>query len=195
MKIDNKSIDVVLKALNAQLETINKRIELVVCGGSALAAIGLVKRTTKDIDVLGIVERNNGKLLIKKAVLPNWFEEAANKVARDFNLPKDWINAGPTSLVDLGLPEGLENRLKMLSYGKNLTVHYISRLDQIFLKLYAAVDRGGYHLQDLMKLKPSEEEIEKAARWSMTHDVSEGYWSVLKSLLRRLGFNDVAKRI
>jgi hypothetical protein len=46
-----------------------------------------------------------------------------------------------------------------------------------------------------MKLKPTNEEIEAAARWSMTHDVSEAYRELLKSLLRRLGFNEVAKRI
>lgn len=48
-------------------------------------------------------------------------------------------------------------------------------------------------MDDLLKLKPTNEEIEIAARWSMTH--SEGYRKVLKSLLKRLGYDDVAERI
>lgn len=192
---DYKNLEFYMKALNSQLKIINKRIELVVCGGSALAAIGLVNRTTNDVDVLGIVERSDSKLIINRASFPNWFKSSIEKVARDFNLPPNWINAGPTSLVDFGLPRGLEERLIGKRFGDYLTVHYISRIDQIFLKLYASVDRGGYHIDDLMKLKPTNEEIEAAARWSMTHDVSEGYRELLKSLLRRLGFNEVAKRI
>ncbi len=192
---DYKNLEFYMKALNSQLKIINKRIELVVCGGSALAAIGLVNRTTNDVDVLGIVERSDSKLIINRASFPNWFKSAIEKVARDFNLPPNWINAGPTSLVDFGLPRGLEERLIGKRFGDYLTVHYISRIDQIFLKLYASVDRGGYHIDDLMKLKPSSEKIEAAARWGMTHDVSEAYRELLKSLLRRLGFNEVAKRI
>ena len=192
---DYKNLEFYMKALNSQLKIINKRIELVVCGGSALAAIGLVNRTTNDVDVLGIVERSDSKLIINRASFPKWFKSSIKKVARNFNLPPNWINAGPTSLVDFGLPRGLEERLIGKRFGDYLTVYYISRIDQIFLKLYASVDRGGYHIDDLMKLKPTNEEIEAAARWSMTHDVSEGYRELLKSLLRRLGFNEVAKRI
>ncbi|MCL4407801.1 MAG: hypothetical protein M1542_07385 [Thermotogae bacterium] len=81
------------------------------------------------------------------------------------------------------------------NYGEYLTVYYISRIDQIYFKLYASVDRGGYHVEDLKKLKPSAEEIENAARWSMTHDVSDGYREILKDFLERMGYYDVARKI
>ncbi|WP_235598535.1 hypothetical protein [Kosmotoga arenicorallina] len=157
--------------------------------------MGLIRRVTKDIDILGVVDRSGGIFRIIKADFPDWLEEALAKVARDFNIPHNWMNPGPTSLVDLGLPKGLEDRLTKKNYGNNLTVYYISRFDQIHFKLYASVDRGGYHVDDLLKLKPTSEEIEIAARWSMTHDVSEGYRKVLKSLLKRLGYDDVVERI
>jgi len=51
------------------------------------------------------------------------------------------------------------------------------------------------YTDDLLKLNPTDEEIEAAARWSMTHDVSEGYRMVLKDLLKRLGYDVVAERI
>ncbi|ACR79351.1 DUF6036 family nucleotidyltransferase [Kosmotoga olearia] len=193
--MDYLDIEKILKALSSQLKRIGKRIEIIVCGGSALSIIGLVKRVTKDIDVLAIVEKTNGHFKIVRADFPVWLKKAIEKVARDFDLPPNWMNPGPTSMVDLGLPEGLENRLIEKNYGNNLTVYYISRFDQIHFKLYASVDRGGYHIDDLLKLNPTDEEIEAAARWSMTHDVSEGYRMVLKDLLKRLGYDVVAERI
>ena len=39
----------------------------------------------------------------------------------------------------------------------------------------SAADRGGYHIEDLRALEPTPDEIEAAARWAMTHDVSEGF--------------------
>ncbi len=87
----------------------------------------------------------------------------------------------------MGLPAGLAERLHSQQYGGHLTVHFIDRVDQIHFKLYAAVDRGGYHIEDLRALDPTPGEIEKAARWAMSHDVSDGFLMVLKDLLRNLG--------
>lgn len=193
--MDYLDIEKILNAFNLQLEKIGKKLEIIVCGGSALSIIGLVKRVTKDIDVLAFVEKTDGHFKIVRADFPGWLKEVISKIARDFGLPQNWMNPGPTSLVDLGLPEGLEDRLIKRNYGDNLTVYYVSRFDQIHFKLYASVDRGGYHVDDLLELKPTSEELEAAARWSMTHDVSEGYRNVLKHLLKRLGYDDVAKRI
>ncbi|RAO96566.1 MULTISPECIES: hypothetical protein [unclassified Mesotoga] len=39
-------MEVALKALHSQINRIGKRIGLVVCGGTALNALGLVQRTT-----------------------------------------------------------------------------------------------------------------------------------------------------
>ncbi len=77
----------------------------------------------------------------------------------------------------------------------HLTVHFINRVDQIHFKLYASADRGGYHIEDLRALDPTPDEIEAAARWAMTHDVSEGFAMVLKDLLRSLGYADSADRL
>ena len=193
--MDYLDVERILKSLNLQLRKLNKKVEIIVCGGTALSAIGLVKRITKDIDVLAIVKRKDGNFKVIRADFPPWFEKTIKKVARDFDLPQDWMNSGPTSMVDLGLPNGLIGRLIEKNYGDNLTVYYVSRFDQIHFKLYASVDRGGYHVDDLLKLKPTDDEIEAAARWSMTHDVSEGYKMILKDLLKRLNYDDVAKKI
>jgi len=115
-------------------------------------------------------------------------------------LAADWLNNGPSrdagGIFQLGLPEGIASRLHSRSYGDRLTIHFIGRLDQIHLKLYAAVDSGeGTHLDDLLSLKPDDAELETAARWAMTHDVSPGFRMILKDMLRQLGYETVADRI
>jgi len=194
-----KDVETILSALGEQLDQIAKEpFELLVCGGSALNLLGLVQRTTEDVDVLAYVKRDGeGKVSIVKAdSLTPELVMAAKKVARDFNLPDDWLNTGPASAVDLGLPNGVMERVTTRVFGSKLAIHFLGRYDQIHFKLYAAVDQGtGKHFDDLLALKPTSEEIEKAARWSMTHDVSGGFKGSLKILLNHMGFNDVAERL
>jgi hypothetical protein len=196
---NQKDVEIILGALGEQLEDVlDKPVEILVCGGSALNVLGLVQRATEDVDVLAYVRRNNtGEVsLVKAEPLTAELAAAAKKVARDFNLPEKWLNPGPASAVDLGLPEGLMGRVLSKKYGNKLVVHYIGRYDQIHFKLYAAVDQGaGKHLDDLLALRPTSDELENAARWTMTHDVSEGFKQNLKSLLNYQGFKDVAKRL
>lgn len=113
-------------------------------------------------------------------------------VARDFSLPADWLNPGPTDLLDFGLPEGFIGRLERRDYGQALTVYFASRYDQIHFKLYALVDQGpGKHEDDLRALSPTDEEFAAAARWSRLHDPSEGYAQVLGEVLAHMGVKDV----
>ena len=196
---DQKDIETILSALGEQLESSSgEPVELLVCGGSALIFLGLAQRTTKDVDILAYVKRTNAgdTSFIKATPLKEEFIAAAKKVARDFNLPENWINTGPTSAVDLGLPDRLMERVTTREFGRKLTIHFLGRYDQIHFKLYAAVDQGaGVHYEDLLTLKPTADELEQAARWSMTHDVSEGYRQILKDLLNHMGYSDVAKRL
>jgi len=196
---DQKDVETILSALGEQFEEIaSKPIELLVCGGSALNFLGLVQRATKDVDVLAYVNRNTaGEVsFISADPLNEKLIMASKKVARDFDLTKNWLNAGPASATDLGLPDGILKRGKTRQYGQRLTIHFMGRYDQIHFKLYAAVDQGaGKHFDDLLALNPTPGELEQAARWSMTHDVSERYRQVLKDLLNHMGYSDVAKRL
>ena len=188
-----------LRLLSARLDLARTEpIGLVVCGGSALIARGLLARTTRDVDVLALAGPDRS--LQSPAPLPEFLIKAAQEVARDLGLGKDWINNGPSSgqggLFQLGLPDGLARRMEEHRYGPRLTVYFIGRLDQIHFKLYAAVDQwDGTHLNDLRLLQPAEAEIEAAARWTMTHDVSEGSRLVLKEMVRTIGYGSVAERM
>ena len=190
-------INDILEALDRQIGVHGGLpLSLVVCGGTALSALGLVMRTTRDMDVLGSVsETQNGVTIQSIKKFPEWLVEAANRVGRDFDLPEKWLNLGPASQVESGLPEGFEKRLVKKVYGQYLTIYFISRIDQIHFKLYAAVDQDGYHVQDLFALKPTEYEMEEAAKWVVTQDVSEVFKALLKDFLEIHNYGDTANRI
>jgi hypothetical protein len=178
-------MDELLGAVSEQLALCGEWHTIAVVGGSALIALGLVSRVTRDVDVVAVLR---GKELVSAEPLPASLLDAADIVARDFGLPSGWLNAGPASLFDLGLPDGFEQRAEQRSYGQTLQVLFASRLDQIHFKLYAAVDQGaGRHLADLQALTPSDEELIQAARWSETHDTSEGYSAMLTNALKHFG--------
>lgn len=171
-------------------------VELVVCGGSALILAGMISRTTRDIDVVALIRQG---IICTPDPLPADLVLAIREVAEDLDLPEDWLNNGPSrgdgGLFQMGLPAGFADRLHRTIYSNRLTVHLIDRIDQIHFKLYAAVDRGGYHITDLKTLTPSSKELMDAARWAMTHDVSDGFAMVLKKLLRSIGYEDIADRL
>lgn len=171
---------------------------LVVCGGASLITLSQVSRTTKDVDIIALMNESNR--LISPDPLPQDLLRMAKIVAEDLDLDERWLNNEPShgagGIFQMGLPDGLAGRLTAKGYGPNLTVYFVSRLDQIYFKVYSAADRGaGRHLSDLLSLKPTEEELEEAARCSMTHDTSTEYRITLKSMFDQLGYDNVAKRI
>jgi hypothetical protein len=195
--LDSSKLGRALESLGIRLaENRAAPVEIVVCGGSALILVGLVARTTRDVDIVALMRDG---ALVSPDPLPESLRRAAREVAEDLGLAPGWLNNGPSrgegGLFQMGLPDGLAVRLRSKRYGCALTVHFTDRFDQIHFKLYAAVDRGGYHIDDLHTLAPSPSELETAARWAMSHDVSEGFALTLKDLLRHLGHEDVAGQV
>jgi len=188
VEITDETIDMLLGALADQLQALGSHVEIVVIGGSALTALRLVRRATRDVDVLAIAE--DGELRLAQP-LPQALLAARAAVAADFGLDDDWLNPGPTDLLKWGLPEALMSRVVSRYYGMALVVHFVSRFDQIHFKLFALVDQGGgRHETDLRALSPTHGELTAAARWSITQDPSPGYRSVLVDALRVLGVDD-----
>ena len=180
--------DELLTALGEQLAAAGERFDLIVIGGTALLAVGLVKRATRDVDVLAIRTADG---LDAADPLPPALARARDRVAQDFGLPTDWLNPGPTDLLRFGLPDGFFSRVEKRSYGPALTVRFAGRFDQIHFKLYAMVDQGaGRHEADLRVLEPTPEELLAAAHWTRTHDPSEGFRQELVAVLAHLGVTD-----
>ena len=176
----------------------SSRFSLVVCGGTALNVMRLIQRTTKDVDIVALMDSKNQ--LVDPAPLPEELLVAGKEVADTLNLPQDWLNNGPSSgdggLFRLGLPDGFKERLVKNYQGEKLTVYFTSRLDQIHFKLYAAIDQlGSYHASDLKQLSPSDEELLQAVRWAKTHDPSEGFQTAIKLFLREFGYERLVNKI
>jgi len=168
----------------------------VVCGGASLLALGLVRRTvTQDVDILGQV---HAAAIVTPRPLPVWLLTAAEDVRSQLDLPEAWLNAqvAEDTLFRCGLPEGLATRLVTRHYGPRLAIGFIGRRDQIFLKLHAAVDRdGGRHLQDLLDLAPTADELLDAARWTRTQDPSDGFLFNLHAMLTQLGHGNLTDQL
>jgi len=181
------TLEEALSTLGEVLASRNQRIEVVAIGGAALHLLGAITRPTKDIDVVALVV--DGALETSKP-FPAALVQACADVARALDLSADWMNGGPTSLLQFGLPDGMLARAERRDFGGGLVVHVASRIDQIHFKLYAAVDgwpQKSKHIQDLRKLAPTLDELRAAASWTFTHDPSEGYRMLCRDLLEHLG--------
>jgi hypothetical protein len=189
LSIDARLADTLLSALAEQLGAQDEPYELLVVGGSALIALGLVSRTTVDVDVVGV---RGDAGFVPADPLPEPLRLARDRVARDFSIDPEWLNTRAADVVRFGLPEGLEERIVTRWYPPSLTIHFASRHDLVHFKLHALVDRGpgGKHEDDLRALEPARDELILAARWAMTHDPSAGFRQELEHVLRYLGVED-----
>ena len=186
--------EIVLKTLSAALELEGALpMELVVCGGVALQVLGLVERTTHDLDLLAMVDgdRMSGLDSVRDAL-----ETAAQIVSEQLGLAERWLDPHPAEMNRQGLPEGLLERTTPKPYGE-LTIRFISRYDQIHLKLYALVDQGGgKHLDDFLALKPKDDEVRAAFHWVLTQEADPEPMRLLTlDALRKIGFEDVAQEL
>jgi hypothetical protein len=181
-------IERALTAVGELLDAQGERAHIVILGGAALNLLGVVRRATRDVDVLAIARPRTGsrrRKLRRPDPLPASLRQAAAVVARDFNLPSDWLNTDVAGQWDTGLPRGLERRVAWRSFA-GLEVGIVDRRDLVFFKLYAATDSRGpesVHYQDLLALQPTETELAAAARWVRHQDPSPAFAGELQRLL------------
>lgn len=179
-----------LTVLGDILEDRGESFDLVVIGGGALLLLGLIERPTKDLDVVARVE--DGHWLTARP-FPKALTQAVIDVADALDLTEDWMNPGPTDLMEFGLPTGFAGRAQSQVFA-GLTVRFAAREDQIAFKLYAAADHWpdrSRHLADLRQLAATRQELLAAALWCRTHDPSEGFREMLLlPVLAELGVVD-----
>ncbi len=184
MFFDKAALRNALAALGRLLQRRGEHFHVVVIGGSALLLEGVINRPTVDVDVLAL---RTDAGLIKGRPLPLPLVEAVEDIAAQLDLPVGWLNAGPADLMDWGLPEGFTQRLRSEDFG-GLVVARAGRFDLVAFKLYAFADQGptSRHLDDLLALDPSTEELDSAAEWCRTQDASPAFDDLLAAALRLL---------
>ena len=110
-------IERALHALGDLLAARGERFGIVVLGGAALNLLGVVERATRDVDVVALAPGGRRARLERPDPLPAPLVSAVSRVARDLGLAPDWLNAGPGSQWETGLPRGLRGRLEWRRYG------------------------------------------------------------------------------
>ncbi len=159
--LDRDDIAELLAALGELLGSRGQRYELVLVGGASLLLRGVISRPTRDADV---VAGRRGGHVVPMPHLPEDLDRAVRAVAEAYGVAPNWLNTGPQTLMDLGLPDGFETRLDRRDFPP------------------------GRHLQDLRALAPDPADLRAAARWARDHDPSPGFRDVqLAPVLGELG--------
>lgn len=167
-----------LEMLGQILEGRGLTYRLVVVGGAALQLRGVTSRSTTDVDVMALINpANPGQLVAPPDPLPAELGDAATRVSSELGLTPDWLNAKVAQHgVTHTMPKGMVDRLEWRQY-RTLYVGIAGRFDLISLKLHAAVDTDATtkHYQDLLKLQPSDAELQGAAEWVLEQDAGDGF--------------------
>lgn len=186
-----EELEAALQAVGELVAADDEEVAIVVVGGATLNLLGIVRRGTSDVDVIARALRTaNGDLRLERATpFPPSLARAIRTVARDFGLSADWMNAMIESQWVQGLPPGLAEDITWRNYGGGLDVGLVGRRTLIALKLFAAVDRGplSVHLQDLIALRPTADDMARAAEWVRTQDAAPGWAGNVEEVIEHVG--------
>lgn len=185
--LSHTDIDRALQAVGELLAAGDERHSIVVIGGAALNLLGIVDRTTRDVDIVAFTQAPGelSALARPPEPLPDSLARAIARVARDFDLPDNWLNRGPAGQWDVGLPPGFAERVQWRQYAA-LDVGLCARIDLIFFKLEAAADQptsNNRHYRDLLALHPSHAELQQAADWVRSKNVGPEFHSILDAVI------------
>ncbi len=187
----SESLGHALRAAGELLARRGAAAAIVVVGGTALNLLGVVRRVTRDVDVIATgIPRPDGppEDIQSPDPLPSALVEVIATVARDLQLPADWINTTVAGQWKTGLPAGFAGRITWRRYG-GLWVGLAGRHDLIHLKLYAAADDVGpssRHFKDLLALAPTPAELEAAREWIASQDPSPAMAQAVASVINHV---------
>ncbi|PWU13298.1 MAG: hypothetical protein C5B49_14910 [Bdellovibrio sp.] len=173
----------ILQKFNIYLAAKGLSFEAVVIGGAALAILGTITRETQDCDVLS-------------PKIPAEILHAARDFSREIiagggDLKEEWLNNGPTSLLEV-LPREWRSRKQNLYSGKALKLEPLGRPDLLRSKFFAYCDRQ-QDLPDCIALKPTKAEILETLDWLHRQDAHPGWpehvSKSMSALAKRLGYD------
>lgn len=179
-------LEELLNAVGSHLEAQESEAAIVVVGGATLSVLGIVDRTTKDVDVIAqaIRDDDDNWTLTPPVPLPEALQKAVALVGRDYGLGADWLNTEVGAQWGQGLPDSILQDTEWRRYAA-LWVGFVGRQTLITLKLFAAVDRSAasVHYQDLLALQPTSSELATAEEWVMGQDTSEHFPKLIQDVI------------
>lgn len=140
-------------------------------GGSALAILGIIDRATRDLDLL-------------TSPIPLPIQIASKAFAKTNGLDLNWLNDAPSELAK-HLPDGWQNECVALFKGKAIELRTLSRLHLVYAKFWAMCDRERDY-EDLLRIKPTADELEKAINWVKPLDGNEQWIAHVEASAQKL---------
>ncbi|MBT4762875.1 MAG: hypothetical protein HOO06_14370 [Bdellovibrionaceae bacterium] len=144
--IEKKNLDLLFAELDELLSKQSMRYHLIIYGGAALIANNILDRVTVDIDVF--------EPQLDKHILA-----AIKEIAKRHMFDDLWINSTGNAFKN-ELPKNWKTRLLQVFKGTRLTISTLGRIDLIFTKFLAELDRQE-DLEDLKSLNPTVAEIKE----------------------------------
>lgn len=182
-----------LRALGEVLEEKGEKADLVICGGMALVLQHMSSRPTRDVDAMALVKESAGRLEVCKPILSAQLRDAIERVGVVYGKGRNWLNAAAIILHDeTQLPEGLLDRALVKHYESCLTIRLLSQEDMVRLKMWAALQRSGPDIVDLLEIEASEADAEKGFEWCLEQD---GDREALLVILSEMGHGQLAERL
>lgn len=92
----------------------------------------------------------------------------------------------------------MTDRWERREYGPSLTVYFVSRLDQVHLKMLAAADPNSEprHLEDLLiRIKPTAEEAQTAVTWLLNRKTSPRFRDHVRRVVEALKYDNISHSI
>lgn len=169
------NIELAITQFDQYLITKGLTFECSIIGGAALSVLKVTNRFTRDVDCL--IEN-----------IPEEIKTSAINFAKEnpqLNLAKDWLNNGPSQLLK-NLPDGWQSRLQLAFNGTNLKLTTLGRSDLLKTKLFAYCDRNDPDYADLLKLKPTREELSESIAWVKLQDANPGWPDNVEKLFLNL---------
>ena len=145
-------------------------LEVLCCGASALCVLGILSRSTMDVDVLGII--SDESILVPCEHFSPEMETAIAASGRELGLPNDWFNGSASTLLQRSLPIGALERS-----GKHRMKY------------------GQRHLKDLEEISPTRSEILHAIEWMSSWKSNQAFRDRLAYLVEGFDFPDLAESI
>lgn len=185
--LDRGLIEQALTAVGELLAAEGEQAAVVITGGATLSLLGVVARTTSDVDVIARAYRDEkGTLrLLEPEPFPPPLAGAIRAVARDLGLDEYWMNAQVGTQWAQGLPPWTAEALEWKNYGGGLDVGLVGRRTLIALKLFASADQDprSVHFQDLLQLGPTDGELEEVRGWVLTQDTSPQWPAIVDEVI------------
>lgn len=127
---------------------------------------------------------------LSSQILAEAVDFASDMRAKGDVLADNWLNNGPTELVDV-LPVGWGLRTRCIYRGRAIELKTLGPDDLLKTKLFALCDRGT-DWGDCLALKPSEAQIDRAVPWLAQQDAHpqwpEHVQRTMDELKERLGY-------